>query len=495
METGRNSPSSDSGFRAYLLRPTVSLATVVASSDFLSESRAGNPTLFGYLFTPETFSSILSTVFAPTDWTTLHTSLADFLTSDSAAIQSALSESAVLASFLPTFLSDSHPNHRNSRLSGIACRLVAHLLRRSPERWSVNLPNLVTFLSRNLALVSYRTLLEDLAIASPALVPRTSEFYESLLTTSPSLPHAVQLIHGIAKKSADFVPLLASPAIARRLLEAAADPHHPRFFSLRALEVVAKLAKCAGIRAVVDSFERSFDAVADIADCRLAVLLSLFPARASRHLDAFVASRTPTAYDAALVAAFRRLEPAQFAAIVEQGAFLSAATEALGASKVNGHVGALLRVLHERRELCETLQSAEWAEFVDGTLLPHLQQAAASYGGPYPQRAECPVPFSPSADALETALPDSRLSSSSGSASDDDSGPVHRVGLTARSPGPAPIAGFDFVGQIESVVTLPAINASALPSLGAVTSAPERRQRRRNAGSVTLADLPRGIRV
>jgi hypothetical protein len=156
-------------------------------------------------------------------------------------------------------------------------------------------------LSHNLAVLSYRTLLEDLAIASPALVPRTSEFYESLLTDSPCFAHAVQLIHGITTKSPEFASVLATPAVARRLLEAAADPRQPRFTSLRALEVVSHVAKSPPILSVVDASERSFDTITDLSDCRLAVLLALFPARASRHLDAFAASRTPTAYDAALV--------------------------------------------------------------------------------------------------------------------------------------------------------------------------------------------------
>jgi hypothetical protein len=325
-------------------------------------------------------------------------------------------------------------------------------------------------------------------VSFPDLAPRTPEFYASVLSGGS---HAVLLLYEVVKKCSDVIKVLAAPPIARGLLEIAASPDQRPFVSLRALEMVAKVSQHSDVQESLREFERVFDSVVDLSDCRLAVLLSLFPKRIAWHVDDFLASRTPTVYDAALVSVLRRIDPGEFVALVERAGLLSAATAALGHSKVNGQIAAFLRVINDRKALSASLQTAEWAEFVDSTLFPHLRQANESYGGPYVQATQAAkVPFSPSSESLEVALVEGeKLSSSSGSASDDES----CGGRARRRSSVTAVPGFDFVANAQNCRSLEPINVSELPTLNALGGISERRARRRNAGSVTIADLPKAF--
>jgi hypothetical protein len=389
-------------------------------------------------------------------------------------------------------MSESHVQHSDPRLSGIASRVIANLIKRSPARF----PGIVDFLSGNLAMLAYRHLFEDLAVAFPDLVPRTAEFYEGLLADGKTVGPAVQFVHEVGRKCDEIAVVLGGLGVLRKLLVIAARERP--FVSLRALETVAKVAPGA---AVVQEFEAEFETIVLLNDCRLGVLVSLYPRRIKLHIDDFLASRTSTGYDSALVGALRRIEPVEFVALVERPGLLSTATENLGQSKVNGHIATFLRILNERKGLSPSLQTSEWVEFVEGTLFPHLHQLNASYGGPYVQRVQgAKFPVSPSNENLEVTLTETpKLSSSSGSASDDEPVSGHRparstevVHISRRSVTQVP--GFDFVANPQSQRSLPLVNVSELPSLNAGGAVQERRARKRNSGSVTLADLPKCLR-
>jgi hypothetical protein len=261
---------------------------------------------------------------------------------------------------------------------------------------------------------------------------------------------------------------------------------------------VSRFAGRIGLSDVVREFEPAFRCVVDLKDCRLPVLLSLFPGRILLHLDDFLASRTSTMHDFALLEALRTIAAAEFAAIVGRPGVLPAATAALGETKTSGHVTDFLRTLHDRRALALALQTAEWAEYAEGTLLPHLRRVGAAYGGPHAPAAPRAMRLSPSAE-LMPADPPPEGSSSSGSASDDEPACIPRSAsgpcsiLRAKfAPAVPLLSDFDYVAGMPVARSDTQINQSQVPGFRGAPVPAERRARRRNAGSVTLADLPKG---
>jgi hypothetical protein len=254
-------------------------------------------------------------------------------------------------------------------------------------------------------------------------------------------------------------------------------------------------------------FAPAFRAVDSLKDPRLAILLSLFPERIFMHIEAFFASQTPTAYDAVFLSVVRAMDDSALAALIGRPGLLALATQSLGLSKVNGHIASFLRAVNERRQASALLQTVEWSDFVDGTLLPYLKQRERSYGGPYVQRhVNRVVTPSASTDLLDEA-PEAE-SSSSGSASDDETAVVRREIAVEETPiarnerlrshrsMPDVIAPvFDYLGDPQTSNGSEPINLSELPRLNASTEQRERHTRRRNTGSVSLADLPGSVRL
>jgi hypothetical protein len=126
--------------------------------------------------------------------------------------------------------------------------------------------NLLNFLTTELNVLSYRGFFAGLFTAYPAIVPRTPEFYESLLQDDTMAGYAVQLIHEVAKTGGDIVRVIATPALARRLLQIASMPALTSFFSL--LAIVKKFACKTEINEVVQEFEPAFASVVGLRDCR-----------------------------------------------------------------------------------------------------------------------------------------------------------------------------------------------------------------------------------
>jgi hypothetical protein len=458
--------------------PSVTLIDIISSPTFSIESRSGNSDLFRFLFDPQTFQEILNTIFTSPSHHQFHNTLIDFLTSDSFAIQQALLNNSILSNFLSTF--PTNPHCLNPKLAGIACRIIARLLKTSNGRYSLQLPTLVNFLTENLVNLPYRDLLEAIILASPTAVPRTSEFYQSLLNATSNKFYSLSLIRSLIKKSDEILSIIALPTVSRRLFEIASSQTELKYYSLLALEIITEMRGKVNFESLLNEFESAFEWIQNLNDCRLPILLSLFPRRIFQHIEDFLVSKTSTIYDEIVVEVFRKIDRELFVELVEKPEFLSRATEALGRSKVNGHLGNFLKVLNERRNLSVSLQNSEWAEFSESTLAQHLERMRAPYGVVEVRRSAC---------NLERVLPSDseERSSSSGSASDDDMGETSKVVFT---PPIGIVSNFDFVA-CESVPTLTEpVNVIEIPSLGADTISPERRSRRRNVGSVSLADFP-----
>jgi hypothetical protein len=374
-----------------------------------------------------------------------------------------------LATFLNHFLSDSLIHHRNPRLSGVACRVLAQLLKRSRGRYVLLIPDLVDFLTRTLNVLAYRAFLSSLIRADPSVVPRTVEFYEFLLHDDAVASHAVQLIHEVAKPYGAIATVIATPTLTRRLLQIASTAPLPPFFSLLALEIVNRFPRARLILDVICEFESAFESAVDLRDCRLPVLLSLFPRRISLHLDDFLASRTSTMYDMALLDVFRTMSAAEFAAIVENPDVLVGAISRLGKDKVNGQITEFLKLVNDRG----MIQSETWAEFAETILGPHIRRVNAPYGGAYELPVRRVMHLSPSSELM---IGGDRVASSA----------------------PAPVSmmsDFNFIAAGPVAADDTEINLSHVPSLNGAAAATERRARKRNAGSVTLADLKQSLRV
>jgi hypothetical protein len=360
---------------------------------------------------------------------------------------------------------------------------------------------LFNFLTTAVNVLSYRGFFACLITAYPAIVPRTPEFYESLLQDDAMAGYAVQLIHEVAKACSDIVAVIATPALTRRLLQIASMPALASFFSLFALAIVKKFAGKTEIHEVVQEFEPAFASVVGLRDCRLPVLLSLFPRRITLHIADFLCSRTSTMYDLALLEVLRSIDGAEFAAVVARPGVLAAAMAALGADKLAGHITDFLRILSDRRAVAPSLQTVEWSEFAEGTLLPHLRRVSVSYGGPYGPITRRIMALSPSAELMQEN-PTTDCSSSSGSESDEET-----VGIRRASSGPcsilrqscAPplllISDFDYVAGAAVARSDTQINESQIPAFAAGVVPTERRARTRNAGSVTVADIPKALRT
>jgi hypothetical protein len=182
-------------------------------------------------------------------------------------------------------------------------------------------------------------------------------------------------------------------------------------------------------------------------------------------------------YNEAVIAVTRDFEPAVFAALVESPDFLARATAALGHSKVNGHISVFLRLLNDRRTVSNSLQTAEWAEFANGTLLHHLCRLSESYGGSYVQRPRSKLVLRPS-------LSDSTLN-------EILSCDVHTDSVTISSAPRSAPSGFDYIAPAGPTNVNSLVNTTEVPRLNVDVIVPERPSRRRKMGSVSLSDLPR----
>jgi hypothetical protein len=474
-----------SNLRQLIRDPVPSLASVVACSHFLTESRAGNPDLLTFLFSSETLTLILDTLFEdPSCPQRTYNSLVDFLTSESPPIQLSLLQSDVLAEYLEHFMSESHPNHRNLKMCGVAARIVFTLFKTSSGCYSSRLPGLLDFLLRNLAILAYRNLLADLIVLYPTLFPLTLDCLIRLLSDESAIFYVLSILKAILKKERALFPTGLS-AVIRRLFEIAALPDRPPFVSLQALELIGKLRGEPEVDAILSEFASAFGLVINTKDCRLAVLLSLFPNRLLLHFDHFLAHETPTAYNAAAVAAVRSITNTEFITLVERPGFVAAISQSFKRSVVNGHICSFILALNDRRDLSNSLLTAAWSEFMAVEVFPHLERAARSYGGPFVDHRR----VSP----LESEHSTQEESSSSGSASDEDS-PALRSPAGRRRNSAALTSErqpeFNIV-CCEQVATLSdRINRCSVPSLGITQRLADRRTLRRHAELLRPCEIP-----
>jgi hypothetical protein len=484
-------PPSASDFRAVLKENPISLQGVISSANFWAEYQAENTELLDYLFDPETTSEIFDSIFV--HQSLLSHTLMRILTAEYPFLLIRLSQNLMVVSKLQAFLQVENPKVIVPKLAGYFSAILGSVLQASDGAWASNLPGLIDFLINHHSTLAYRDLLLTLIRKYPSVVVFSPEFVDHVIATFCDESRAFSglfLILTCIKVNSLLVSSLDRPPVIETLLELAASPRSPTIISFGALEVISQIALHTtepDLRSIIQPFESKFTTIISNDDCRLGVLLSLFPDRILLHVDSFLTIPPPPPLAINFLRTVQSLCPASFCTLVESTSLVSKLIAQFAVSKTNGHVTELARVLNLRSFDCPQLETPEWRTFVVSMLVPHLQRLNRSYGGMCPSSRKTLK----SCASLDNALGTDEVKMS------EVMGPF--IFRPTRGPGTwdsgmqSRMAAREFHYVAPAMTARsdgPNVNETELPSLSVAPAVFTRRHRARNMGSVSVDDIP-----
>jgi hypothetical protein len=358
--------------------PSVSLSSVFASRHFWIGCQAGNPALLDYLFSPAIIDQIFGGIFDHRS--AMSSAFARLLTAEHQVIQTRVAGSKPVAVQLQAFFRSDNPHVHQPKIAGIFATIVTQILHLASGAIEADLPGLPDFLVHNLTTIAYRRLLTTLLISHPRIISLSTPLFESLLagaTDQNRLCHTLLLIRAVVAERPISTAFLASTSLITSLLNFASTADCTLFNSLNALEIVrisVDANTASDVSELVSSFENRFASIIQTTDCRLPVLLTLFPSRLFLHIDDFVLNKVSTFYGKAFVATVWSLKIDFLCGFIESSGILSKIIDAFGHSKTNGHLLQLGYCLHTRSHECELLTAEPWRSFLTSSLLPRFQQ-------------------------------------------------------------------------------------------------------------------------
>jgi hypothetical protein len=397
---------------ALLRNPPVVLSSVFACPHFWVACQTGHQALLDYLFTDETVEQIFDGIFV--SQTKLSLAFAHLLTLEQYAVQSRLVASKKIVTKLHLFLQPHNPNVHRPKLAGLYASILTPLLLATGGAFGENLPGIGDFLIHNLTTLAYRNLSATIILNYPTLIPISADLFQILVaeaTDQNRLWHTLPLIRVILTERPAAIAAVQSSSIVGSLLRLASDANCTVLNSVNALEIVRKVMESAilpEISEMTASYEHSFDSIVDPRDCRLPVLVALYPVRVSLHLDPFLHNQMSTFYGEAFVSAIRSLPTESFCGLIESSQILIGISNLFAKSRIHGHLTQLAHLLISRAMECKLLITDPWQTFVNSKLIPHLQQfGLIRRNGIRPSRSfgeVCPIP-APTAPPLPPQEP------------------------------------------------------------------------------------------